>query len=1547
MNVGLKDILGDNSIKTNVNFIPIFPLSKPILFGKDDITSIQINEIIALNAIYGHVKLHFINDNLPKEELNNIENQIINVSDENTNIESDNIETRILFVPTESYEINCGIEEIDLRSCIEIYNNIVYSLVLCRNTGETLPFKNRRYWRRNNIYGSLTVYYNNEYPLENPCLLFEFSLELPDNIYNKFIKQVNDIIINRSGDQECIFQVINIMDGVLDDLYNYLQISEDLWEQMRRINNQKELEKYYDKISVVGSGGFNDGGFEENEIISESIKNIDFVGFSKFLNGNAGHDFSLSYVNKAGYPYEGENESGMTSGFLDDTIIEYANDNNNNSANINENKKLDTVFSSKECLSTTRYGNKRFDCGIINNNDNRFLSSKRLNQDFIVVEIVYSDDNVVITKSLHLIDQNNYQVSIYKIPFSKYNVYYKNITSNYSSLIMSQHKLMARYYQCWMEENVSEDNHYIYIYIQSEYMNGTTLYEYLEKKSIKKSEYYIIWSFLRQLLEIISYCHHNGIHHMSLSSKCIYLEEDVYGYSIKLSNFIFGTYLDLINNGSNNNNNNNNNSSNDINCTGKILCEMWLKIKYKESNNDYNKMFNKLCTWLENTQVKSDIDLVNSMNKSAEYMFNFTQDIPFEFKYIPKSALLILKRFLCDNEGGTKIEHIDELLKSDLIPSSINKHEFSYYLSRICNSKTHESNMTINTLFNRCIDKMSSLLFLLDIKKEEKINVINLTFSDIVKTNITNILNNHDFTTWKLPELYPFKLLVDNTLVPNKNFDEILYECKFRLRKPYYLIDKSNNLLVLSNSIPFSVKCCVLSLLTNYNELDLANINNCCISSSTLIEGTTLGTEIGVLGTATATTAAINSGFNREKASIVSTPNNKNDVNNHFYTSYNFGNKDKDGCFILSGVDLDVPIQRYFLQPIYEQSANNINGKEFGPPKSNLSLAFDIIYTLNNSYTRRTLDELNTRVINNLMIELEGMLLSLRVVLPWLNFLQEEPTLTITYYPFVKKALFDLIDNNLSSSSIDVGKLKIMLINDDLVYCDNKNTLKNDEGLKELLFNKYEIEWIYDDKTSYNYRLKAFSDTDFVNKLFKKGVNLNDSEMNIYMNVMNEIVNVLSDSSDLLIYNNKRVKIYFDPLMDYDYNVYDNNCLLYLIHSSSDTIYSMGGSNTFKINNSLKEMSKNSSANADSHAFSTVNSVMGEVAIEIIIQKVCDKAKKYRSNIINSGGYTSNIMNNNTYIGTEEKNDTDSSSISKIQNERITIHPLYFLKSCYPRIIVMTQKNKLQSKVLKLTKKLWQMGIKSEYRLTPVQSLSIFLEKLKRDTLIELLIIVMNPNKTTSNCDSYNYNSNFIEEERDTETGGFDTQTNQFDLNVYCGNNNNINNIGIGTGTSTGIGISTGLGTGSGILNNSNNYIIVGVGGNSNSSNSTANTISNVNMGGAVNPNSGGFGSSTPINGSKNDTSEALNYNYDAFNGIPNATGVIGTGEGEFQTSNNNMNDHSADNTYVNYRIEHIFGFNYDNMLSFSPDNTKIIMDNEESVINYVINKKKKADYSL
>ncbi|KAH7649225.1 hypothetical protein FG379_001582 [Cryptosporidium bovis] len=1501
MNANLEDILNDNNIKANVNLIPISPLSKPIIFVKDDIINIQINEIIAINAIYGHVKLHHISERLSKIDVENIESQIINsISDENILcIENDDVEIRTLFVPVESDYDNCEAENVDLKNHLRVYNNIIYSLVLSRNISEALPFKNRRYWRRNNIYGRLTVYYNSEYPLENPCLLFEFSLELPDNIYNKFIQQVKEVIVNRSGDQECIFQVINIMESTLDDLYNYLQISEDLWEQMRRINNQKELEKYYDKISVIGSTVGNDGGFEDNEIVNKNVNNIDNIGFNKLLDDSVDDRFSSSYITKADYSFK-RNELGMTSGFLDDTIIEYANDNINNS-NINNGDHSNSV---------NFHDNK--------DNSNIFLSSKRLNQDFIVVEVIYSDDNVVITKSLHLIDQNNYQVSIYRIPSSKYNLHYKNIISNYSSLIMSQHKLMARYYQCWVEENVDKDNHDIYIYIQSEYMNGITLYEYL-KKNIKKSEYYIIWSFFRQILEVISYCHHNGVYHMSLSSKCIHLEEDVYGYSIKLSDFVFGNHLDLLNNNGNNNN--------DINCIGKILCEMWIKIKYKEKNNNYNIMFNTLCNWLENVQIKEDVDLVNNTNKNTEDMFNFTQDIPFEFKYIPKSVLLILKKLLYE---GLKIEYIDELLKSDLIPSSINKHEFSYYLSRICNSRTHESSMTINTLFNRCIDKMNSLMFLLDIKEEEKINIMNSTFSDIVKTIITNILNNHDFTIWKLPELFPVKLFIDNVLVPNKKFDDVLYECKFRLKKPYYLIDKSNNLLILSNSIPFSVKCSILSLLTNYNEINFVNLNNYYSSSSlsTEVDSTTIGS-----GATIATLSMSTTHLNKEKASTVIL-NNKNDMNNSCYTNYSAVSKDKDN--LISGINLDFPVQRYFLQPIYEQSTN-VNGKQFGPPKSSLSLSYDIIYTLNNNCTNKTLDDLYTKVIDNIMIELEGLLLSLRIVLPWLNFLEEDPILTITYFPLVKVVLMEITNDNLNSFNIDVSKIRMMLVSNELIHYNNKIILKNDEYLKDLLLNKYEIEWEYDHKVN-NYKLQKFNDNDFTKKLIKKGVDIyskNHSGIGMYINVINEIINVLSDSIDLLICNNKKIKIYFDPLMDYDYNVYDNNCLLYTIHSSNNIIYSMGGSNTFKINH-LMEVNKNNNT-PDSHMYGMVNSVMGEIAIELIIQKVCDKAKRYRNDIIDSGGYINIISSEQSFNAKNgEKNDKVCLNTLKAQKERISIHPIYLLRFCYPRIIVMTQKNKLQPKVLGLTKKLWQMGIRSEYRLTPVQSLSIFLEKLKRDTLIELLIIVMNPNKVTPN---YNDNCNLNEGEREAGTSGFDHSKTFSDLNLYNNNANNYINYIDNNSNSTCIGVGAVASSNS---NNSSNIIVY----NNSVGNSNSNCVGNASIGVTANLNSTNFTSNSINN--NNDTNGIFNSNYtnnnfDVGNNILYA-GINCISEGECYILNNNTSDNNVDNICVNYRIEHICRFNYDSVLHSSLENTKIIMENEDSVINYVISRKKKTD---
>ncbi|KAJ1611521.1 Ser/Thr protein kinase [Cryptosporidium canis] len=1460
-------------IKTEIIRIPSFS-SKPEIFVVDDFLSIQKNEILAINAIYGSVTIHndrsgsmgsFLSDQCDLVVFSNeVEGEFNN---------KDGVEVKVLFIPggDEILDQEAEKSRYIVESNYEGSSFTVYSLVLTRSVSEAMPFKNRRYWRITDLYARVTVYYGDKYPIENPALLFEFSLELPKSIYTKLVEEIKEILVNRTGDQECIFQVISCLEMILDDLCDYLLISEDLWEQMRRQNNQREFEKHLDNSAL---------NVESEHYMIDSEDS--FVSGANQLDGRSKEGEVVSVERNKGF--ESAKISEMVSGFLDDTILDYS---------LNTSEIADSGYISNNAvnLDWSYIKSEQFEHNI----NYSLLSSKRFSQDFRVLDILYSGRNVIITKSLHLIDQNNYQVSIYRISSERFN----KIQTRVSSLVMLQQSYMARYYQCWVEkcdnknDERNEHEKFVLLYIQSEFMDeNMTLLDFMEKGKITNREDHVIWSLFRQILEILSYCHRNEVFHLSLSSNCIYIEEDIYGYSVKLSNFIFGSHL------------NQEFDSNDdefslpgilftesselaeeilkidIERTAQIFSEMWLRIKYKGI--EYEKSYSKLFEWFDQLEISNEHILVGEMSKfsldvskNIDEFFLFNNDVPSDFKYIPKTALLVIRKLLsqcvCIQESK-----IDDLLKSDLLPNSINKNEFQYYLTRICNPKTYESHITLNTLFRRNIDMMSSAAFLKDIQSDEQVNIIDLTFSDIVKTSITKILDDHNFVLWKLPILYPTQFLMDkgiNVQLNNREFENLLIKCGYRTRDPHFLLDISNNLLCLPKSAPFSMICSLVSLLVG----DILNGSSGFGANSPEFENRARkGSGNGIEGMSNTNNMVINGGKLDEFQGGGTFSGIFGVTLEAYYKHLNMY------------INENSPIQRYALLPIYEQPKAGTDSGEnmFSPPRAKLSLAFDMIYQLgelvdhsvggnntglgyNDSSAIINQELLNIQTsegllyedlkriyqignggqiscMENIILEVEGLLLTLKLILPWLDYLDDLPIVRLTIPLMTKIVYLELLEKLLSGRLLEDEILKRRELNiftqkinfkemfttENISY-DDDEIIESFKLINELFTEMHLFEWKYERNTG-SYRLKSIYENRFIIKSYE--YIRDNSIIKLYVQVLNEVLNVLSESTDLLIYNDKKVRFYFDPIMDYDINLYDQTSLVYSITSEKmgiELVYGMGGSYSQKINwilghlytNTLEDsinpiigntclnhnmdlrnnFTNNISEGLVSSSLGLIslkspnifNCIMGEVSIELLIKQVCEMAKKYRSEFVNTGGYIkgisvndiSNIINdgvgmsgslieninntstrrgghswmksgcnspsNNSLIGRDKSNnalvlrdedklndikilDGDKHSLTVCELDGMTdlsrellLKPISLLKSCYPRVIIMTQTVQLQSKVLSLTRRLWQNGIRSEYRLTPVRSLSIFLEKLKRNTLVELLIIVMYQNNNT------------------------------------------------------------------------------------------------------------------------------------------------------------------------------------------------------------------------
>ncbi|POM84016.1 hypothetical protein CmeUKMEL1_10285 [Cryptosporidium meleagridis] len=1665
---GENDEIIEDYIKTNVIWIPKSPL-RPEVFEVEDFSSIHSNEIIAINAIYGPLTIH--------SDVNGTIKGLIEDQGESINLlkeierefnNKDGVEIRVLFIPGKDEDINEELEKSKYLDNLSYEKNnfTVYSLILSRSLSETMPFKNRRYWRRTHIYSRLTVYYNEKYPIINPGLLFEFSLELPESINIKLTEEIQELLCNRSRDQECIFQVINSLEIILDSLCDYLQVSEDLWEKMRRQNNQKEFERHLD-----------------NSIISEDNGN-NFMGNEEFgkLN-NQGNEIDNNYEQ-----FYNKTVSEMVSGFLDDTILDYplnTNDIIEENEIFNTEINLDLSYIQKEILE--------------HNINYSLLLSKRFTQDFRVLEILYSGKNVIITKSIHLIDQNNYQVSIYRIPSNKFN----KIQTKISSLVMLQHRYMVRYYQCWVEkcDNTKDERNdqedFILLYIQSEFIEeNMTLFDLFEKGKITQRDNHLIWSLFRQILEILSYCHKNEVFHLNLSSNCIYIEEDIFGYSVKLSNFIFGSYLN-----SNFDNNkdefslpnilfeevnqlNNELLNIDTSYTCQIFLEMWLRIKYKVS--EYDKFYEIFNDWFSQLIINDQNEILTDNTKNIQDLFVFNIEIPIEFKYIPKTAILIIRK-LKNIEDNISI---DDLLKSDLLPSSIDKNEFQYYLSRICNSKTYESHLTLNTLFGRSIDRINSTAFLMDIQSDEKVNMIDLTFSDIVKTSITKTFDDHNFVLWKLPILYPTEFLMNkkiNTVNDNKEFEQILYECGYRTRNPYLLLDISNNLLCLAKSAPFSMISSLVSLLLGdyYNQV-FGHINYFPDFENKNKKSSGIGGIDGIHN--------INNVGNKTSRVTIDDFHKSRLLSGNSVISSGICNRD----FNMDILE-DSPIQRYFLFPIYEQPDINTNdsnnNNKFGPPRAKLSLAFDMIYQLNepdlsigncfsqnnndSSFNNFNLDKKvsfsqnndnnlllyedlkriyqlneNEQIVNmeNIILEVEGLLLSLKLVLPWLDYLDDVPIVRITIPIMSKIVYFELIEkmfnNKLQEEVIIKRRLDLFaqksifkkIYNDNNDINNNNNNIKlkkeekeqehkndnqkengdigqeflseEDKFIRDLFLKMHPFEWKYESNSG-NYRLKSIYENNFIMKSYEY---IRDNQIiKLYVQVLNEILNLLSESTELLIYKEKKVKFYLDPIMDFDINLYNQTNLVYSITSEKqgiNMIYGMGGSYSDIVNDIIRSCLNNGNNNNNiinnnitglgkGRFQNLLYCIMGEISIELIINQVCEKAKKYRSEFVNTGGYINGIsvndismMNNGVFnlgASSNEKNlgmvrrsswggfntnnnnrKEKNASITNFSNnnqngqgnleantfspgnlklseyeemtdltKELILKPISLLKSCYPKVIVMTQTARLQPKVLSLTRRLWQKGIRSEYRLTPVRSLATFLEKLKRDTLVELLIVVMFQNSNINSTSGITATAGASAGTGGmvigaagtgaTTVGGALISNNslQMDENpnlIY--NNPNIGNQELYTGVNGhhGGGIPN---VSSSLVGLNNTGTVIGTGTSiAGSGNISGSIIGSGNISALASGTASGSSSISLLSGTLTGSTTGSS-----------SSSSSGSGQGPGPVSGTLNFSDVIKNKNVIFRIEPISGFYYE---AGGLNSAKVILDNEENVVNYVLIKRKR-----
>ncbi|OII76869.1 hypothetical protein cand_024440 [Cryptosporidium andersoni] len=1291
----------NSDIKGKIVSIPLYPL-KPQTINGDDPFLIQINEVIALDAIYGNIIVHNGGGFIVPGASGISDSSIQFSSIRQTYFDYKNdVDYQVYFIPKEV--TNSELTTLDIKDNCLNSELVLYSLVLSRNASDSVSFKNRRYWRRNHIFARLSVCYPQTYPVKNPTLIFEFSFELPESILNKLEDGIVAILCNRSRNQECIFQVLEHLEVVLDDLCNYLQLSEDLWEQMRRVNYQKEFEKHLESNNILKTTS-NDMTIntEENPSIA-SAEDIDPLSIRNFVRFSEKVEAKLFYGRK----------SNIESGPLDDALL-------GDPESCNFSKQVGKCLKSDEISQENDLSVVFLEEDI--SKDEGFLLSSRFYRDFQPLNLIYKSDFVLCTSALHQIDQNIYHVIRYKIPSILNESMRDVIFSRISSLAMLQHRCITRYYQCWIESTFDKKTRAtknLFFFIQSESLgNSKTLYEEVFKGRISHKEPDIIWSLIRQLLELFSYCHKKDVYHMALSSKCVYLNSDLYGFSIKVSNFLFGSsdmltsswdHLTKDSTSIFKSFSKENAIKYDLYCIGIIFIEMWtsaLKIDETSNTSEY------LLQWILSDKIQLLEENCNSASENEErgskidhYKFS---EIPSVLCQIPKSALIVMYKLLHKEDT---LKSANEILRSTLLPCSVDKASFELYLSMLNYSDTYESNITMNTLFSRYVDDISSAAFLFDIQQEEKLNLMDLTINNIVKTNITDVLQTHGFIPFSTPLLYPASKSLLNYSSPS-NFEKLLIKSKYRTRNPHLLLDISNTLLAL----PVSIPDCIASMVsTLFEELN---------SNSNPASGTT--------------------------------------ISNNLNTS----------------LSMDSIIQRYNLQSIYEQPKSD-DKITFGPPRSNLGLTFDVL--LFSQESEPLTDSDCKKYLTNsgisyeiLLTELETLLLSIRLIIPWMNYWEDTPIVRWTYPPLILALIDDC--SAISSEKSNSRSISNQITSPHAIYENMRKDscihLKDSlMELKQILGQKFVINW--EPAGDGTVRLNNI----FENLLYKKLQNyIKSEETNNLFKMLTIAIEVMTLTSGFISDEKTRAEFIFDPLMEYDKFTYDVTGLIYIINSNrsdDDIIYAMGGRYDKKLQNSLNQCSQPNSSSlsqlqslqpqlnyynnfdrinnpqsalssrsmvnntACSSLLTSVYGILGEIAIELIMKNTSEMARSHSIEFRKTGG----LINGISYSQVLSKH----TSIA-ISSSTILIEPLILLQSCYPKVVVVTQKNKLQLLVLSLARQLWLNGIRCEYRLAPVQYLSTFVDKLKKGTLVELLVVVMKTNKPTTNS-LYNTSNISIDED--------------------------------------------------------------------------------------------------------------------------------------------------------------------------------------------------------
>ncbi|EAK89757.1 Low complexity protein having signal peptide and glycine-rich repeat at C-terminal region [Cryptosporidium parvum Iowa II] len=737
--------------------------------------------------------------------------------------------------------------------------------------------------------------------------------------------------------------------------------------------------------------------------------------------------------------------------------------------------------------------------------------------------------------------------------------------------------------------------------------------------------------------------------------------------------------------------------------------------------------------------------------------------------------------------------------------------------------------------------------------------------------------------------------------------------------------------------------------------------------------------------------------------------------------------------------------------------------------------------------------------MENIILEVEGLLLSLKLILPWLDYLDDVPIVRMTIPIMSKIVYLELLEKMFSNKlkeEVIIKRRRLDLFTQKSIFKkiydnDSNNDVKlkkeekekehkqdnqkeqedideeflreEDKFIRDLFLKMHAFEWKYESNSG-NYRLKSIYENNFIMKSYEY---IRDNQIiKLYVQVLNEILNLLSESTELLIYKEKKVKFYLDPIMDFDINLYNQTNLVYSITSEKqgiNIIYGMGGSysdiinsitrcyclnsgnnnnnnnnNNMNVNNNNNNISNNMGGLGIGRFQNFLYCIMGEISIELIINQVCEQAKKYRSEFVNTGGYINGIsvndismMNNgvfnlgissseknfgmtrrsswggfNTNINNNNSNSNNNNNNKKEKNVSITnfsnnyqndpgnlgvntfslgslkaseyeemtdltkeliLKPISLLKSCYPKVIVMTQTARLQPKVLSLTRRLWQKGIRSEYRLTPVRSLAIFLEKLKKDTLVELLIVVMFQNSNINSASGI--------------TGATGTGA------MAAGTTGTTGTTGTGTGIETGVTVGGAVISNNSLQMDENPNLIYnsanignqemytnGSGHHGGGISTVSSSLEGLNSTGTVIGTGTSIARSGTISGSVAGTgnvsalvsgSASVPSSVSLSGPISGSASVIGavigsgtligstTGSGSVSSSisgpglgqvlgpgsgTSNFSD-GIKNKNVIFRIEPISGFYYETSGLHS---VKVILDNEENVVNYVLTKRKR-----